>query len=145
MKYICSAARQIHCICDLYIYLPRGRAAALTVARQSPASCLDDRAKRCNKLVDRLTSAQLLSAYAVTSRQTTKESTMSTMSKKAAREIASIVNSIMVSAEMARTASSETKGLWLDREAKMTIELFERFGIKLPAYDVLSTRVDLLR
>ena len=70
---------------------------------------------------------------------------MSTMSKKAAREIASIVNSIMVSAEMARTASSETKGLWLDREAKMTIELFERFGIKLPAYDVLSTRVDLLR
>lgn len=67
---------------------------------------------------------------------------MSTISKKAAREIASIVNSIMVSAEMAKTAGSETKGLWLDREAKMTIELFERFGIKLPAYDVLSARIE---
>jgi hypothetical protein len=88
-------------------------------------------------MLDSLTAAKLLSAHAVTSRLTTKESTMSTISKKAAREIASIVNSIMVSAEMAKTAGSETKGLWLDREAKMTIELFERFGIKLPAYDVL--------
>jgi hypothetical protein len=65
---------------------------------------------------------------------------MPVLSKKAAREMASIVNSIMVAAEMAKTANSETKGLWLDREAKMTVELFERFGIKLPAYDVLSAR-----
>ena len=66
---------------------------------------------------------------------------MSTISKKAAREIASIVNSIMVSAEMAKTANT-TKGLWLDREAKMTVELFQTFGIKLPAYDVLNARIE---
>jgi hypothetical protein len=55
-KCICSAARQIHCICDLYIY-PPGR---IGVALAGGASCLDDRAKRCKKLVDTL---RLLNYY----------------------------------------------------------------------------------
>jgi hypothetical protein len=76
-----SAADTLHYKC---IYpLARARAQSpdsrQTVARQSPASCLDGRAKRCNKTVDSHLAAQLLSAYAVTSRLTTKESTMSTI------------------------------------------------------------------
>jgi hypothetical protein len=48
MECICSAAQQIHCITNVYIHRP-GRIGA---AQSSGASCLDDRAKRCKKLVD---------------------------------------------------------------------------------------------
>jgi hypothetical protein len=62
------------------------------------------------------------------------------LSKKVQRDLASRINSIMVSCEMIdamfKKNDIKTAKLFQDQYFKEIVSLFDNYGIKLPAYDI---------
>lgn len=59
------------------------------------------------------------------------------LSKKSKKEIASIINSLLVCRMMMEPADIDpkVKHLWLLRECKLEVELLEKFGVELPSVE----------